>query len=314
MSESVSAQVDRGYHQAVTAPARVPSFVSVIIPVYNARHLIDAQLSALATQDYPGEFEVIVSDNGSTDGLQDHLRDHPLGQALNLTVVDSSTAPGAAHARNVGIDRAKGDFLAFCDADDQAHPEWLSALVEAAPGSDAVAGTVETHTLNSAEIQRWLPMPDPSERPMLFGWKPSIFSGSFGMWRTTSETVEGFDERYARGGEDNDLALRIHFAGLSLAHAPAALVSVRLRSTMGDVWRQMVKYGEADAKVYAAYVDRGVPRRPRLAVVAEVIRLTLTNPLLPQRISGTSRGHWVQSCAHLVGRAIGSVKYRTYFL
>ncbi|SEL35308.1 Glycosyl transferase family 2 [Rhodococcus maanshanensis] len=286
----------------------------MIIPAYNAKHTIDAQLSALAAQDYPGGFEVIVSDNGSTDGLQDHIRNHPLAQDLTLSVVDSSTSPGAAHARNVGIYQAKGDFLAFCDADDQAHRQWLSALVEAAPASDAVAGTVETYTLNSAEVQRWLPMPDPSERPMLFGWKPSLFSGSFGMWRTTSEAVDGFDERYARGGEDNDLALRIHLAGLSLAHAPEALVSVRLRSTFRDVWRQMVKYGEADAKVYAAYVDQGVPRRPRLAVFVEVLRLTLTNPLLPQRISGTSRGHWVQSCAHLVGRTIGSVKYRTYFL
>ncbi|MET4613304.1 glycosyltransferase involved in cell wall biosynthesis [Rhodococcus sp. PvR044] len=298
----------------MTAPARVPSFVSVIIPAYNARHLIDTQLSALAAQNYLGEFEVIVSDNCSTDGLQEHLADHPLEHALSLTVIDSSTVPGAAHARNMGIARAKGDFLAFCDADDQAHQGWLSALVEAAPGSDAVAGTVETHTLNSAEVQRWLPMPDPSERPMLFGWKPSIFSGSFGMWRTTSDALEGFDENYARGGEDNDLALRIHLAGLSLAHAPAALVSVRLRSTFGDVWRQMVKYGEADAKVYAAYVDRGIPRRPRFAVALEILRLTLTNPLLPQRVSGTSRGHWVQSSAHLVGRAIGSIRYRTYFL
>ncbi|WFR71785.1 glycosyltransferase family A protein [Prescottella defluvii] len=145
--------------------SRTPALVSVVLPALNATPVIDVQLAALAGQDYPGEFEVIVADNGSTDGLARHLSGHPLAERLRLRRVDAGAAPGAAHARNVGVDAARGDFIVFCDADDQAHPQWLRRLVARAADFDAVSGPVETTTLNSARTAEWTPVNAPTSVP-----------------------------------------------------------------------------------------------------------------------------------------------------
>ena len=86
--------------------------VSVIIPVHNARDVLDEQLRALAHQDYDGPFEVVVSDNGSTDGVREFVQDHALRARLNLKYVDSSGTPGASHARNRGAEAADSHRVA----------------------------------------------------------------------------------------------------------------------------------------------------------------------------------------------------------
>lgn len=131
-----------------------PRLVSVVIPTYNASSTIDEQLHALAAQDYEGPLEVIVSDNNSTDGIRDLIEDHPLVDQLRLRWVSASRKQGVSHARNVGVDKATGDFIAFCDADDRVHPDWLSAMVGAAENADLVSGALETASINSSEVQR----------------------------------------------------------------------------------------------------------------------------------------------------------------
>ncbi|MFD4183941.1 glycosyltransferase family 2 protein, partial [Rhodococcus sp. NPDC058514] len=99
-----------------------PTRVSVVIAALNVVDVIDVQLTALAEQEYDGDLEVVVGDNGSTDGLRAHLEGHPLREQLGLRWVDASGARGVSHARNVGVAAATGDFIAFCDADDRVDP------------------------------------------------------------------------------------------------------------------------------------------------------------------------------------------------
>ncbi|NKS71923.1 glycosyltransferase [Rhodococcus hoagii] len=168
-------------------------------------------------QDYPGPFEVLVSDNGSTDGLRDHVADHPLAEKLRLRYVDASGARGPSHARNLGTAAADGDFIAYCDADDQAHPQWLRELVCRASDFDAVSGPVETSTLNSAEAAAWTPVNPPDRRTELPGMFPVAGSCNLGMWRETVDAVGPWDTKYVRGSQDVDYCLRIQ-----LAAAPSA--------------------------------------------------------------------------------------------
>ena len=100
--------------------------ISVVIPVRDGAATIGDQLEALGQQTYQGEWEIVIADNGSTDGtaeLAERSWSHPRAA---LRVVDASSRPGSSFARNRGAIEAAGDFLAFCDADDIVAPGWLT--------------------------------------------------------------------------------------------------------------------------------------------------------------------------------------------
>ena len=92
----------------------VPPRVSVIIPAYNAAAFIDEALRSVLDQDYPN-LEVIVIDDGSTDETAERLAAYA-SQALCIHQPNSGGYVGAA--RNAGMARATGEYLAFLDADD----------------------------------------------------------------------------------------------------------------------------------------------------------------------------------------------------
>src|SRR5436190_10421104 len=124
-----------------------PRLVSVVIPVRNAARLLADQLYALAAQDYDGHWEVVVADNGSSDGSAAVAR--RLARRLpSLRVVDASGRRGVGPARNAGAAAAGGDLLAFCDADNVADRGWLGEIVRAATSADLVVGATIVDRVN----------------------------------------------------------------------------------------------------------------------------------------------------------------------
>ena len=121
--------------------------LSVVIPCYNAAATIGEQLEALARQEWDGDWEVVVSDNGSTDGSQDVV--HGFKDRLpELRLVDSSATRGASYARNVGIEQARGDWILTCDDDDVAADNYVAAMAEALGIHDFVACRHDPRPLN----------------------------------------------------------------------------------------------------------------------------------------------------------------------
>ena len=98
--------------------------ISVVIATYNQRGRLRLVLSGLATQTFSeGQFEVIVVDDGSTDGTGDFLREY---EQISLKVIPLQTNVGACRARNIGIAEARGDLVAFLDGDALPDPDWLA--------------------------------------------------------------------------------------------------------------------------------------------------------------------------------------------
>lgn len=294
--------------------SRTPALVSVVVPARNATPVIDVQLTALAGQDYTGEFEVIVADNGSTDGLARHLSGHPLAERLRLRRVDAGAARGAAYARNVGVDAARGDFIAFCDADDQAHPQWLRRLVSRAADADAVSGPVETTTLNSARAAGWTPVNAPTVRTEVPGLFPVAGSCNLGMWRGTIDKVGPWDVDCLGGGEDVDYCLRIQLAGLTFGHEPEAMMAYRVKSSYPALWRQQYAWAQSDVDTFVRYRDRGHRRRNPLLALAMPVLLVLRNPLLPQSVTKLPTGTWIHYLAGFAGRIRGSIRHRVLYV
>ena len=111
--------------------------VSVIVPARNAAAPLRRALAALSRQDFEGDLELIVVDDGSTDGTADVAR------AAGATVVELPENVGSADARNAGAAVASAPVLAFTDADCEPAPEWLRAGLRALEGADLVQGRVE---------------------------------------------------------------------------------------------------------------------------------------------------------------------------
>ena len=106
--------------------------VSVIMPVYNDASGIEISLKALVAQVYPHDaYEVIVVDNGSSDGTPQVVRQFQerYPELVHLAVEDQTQ--GSYAARNRGIHAARGEILAFTDADCIPVPEWLEEGVKA---------------------------------------------------------------------------------------------------------------------------------------------------------------------------------------
>lgn len=105
--------------------------VTVIVPVYNTKcYLSDCLDSLLAQTLAPEDLEILVVDDGSTDGTGE-LADAYAADHANLRVIHQKNA-GTSAARNTGINEAQGTYLGFVDSDDTVSPGMYEALLEAA--------------------------------------------------------------------------------------------------------------------------------------------------------------------------------------
>lgn len=99
--------------------------LSVIIPVYNAEKTVGAALESVVLQDFIGEMEIIVVNDGCTDGSMDIVSNFKKNHSKYHIRIISQKNAGAAAARNRGLLAASGEFIALLDADDQ----WLAGKI-----------------------------------------------------------------------------------------------------------------------------------------------------------------------------------------
>jgi glycosyltransferase involved in cell wall biosynthesis len=107
----------------------VEKLVSVVVPAYNVENYIVAALTSALSQPGARQIEVIVVDDGSTDGTSEQLKilqkAHSQG---NLKIVHQANG-GVSSARNVGLAHAAADYIAFLDADDLWHPDFCKIVL-----------------------------------------------------------------------------------------------------------------------------------------------------------------------------------------
>ena len=105
-------------------------FVSVVVPTYNRKDALKDCLDSLFNQSYPPEtYEVIVIDDGSTDGTKEFLRGY--SQRIPRLKYFTQSNKGPAAARNLGIRNSSGEIVCFTDDDCIADKEWIKNLVKA---------------------------------------------------------------------------------------------------------------------------------------------------------------------------------------
>jgi glycosyltransferase involved in cell wall biosynthesis len=288
----------------------VPALVSVILPVRNEEAHLAQQLRALAGQTYAGPWELVVVDNGSTDGsiaIVEAWRE----RFPALRVVDASAKPGLNYARNRGAAGAHGELLAFADADDEASPPWLEGLVTAAGDADLVGGPLDEDALNNGISDAWIPRERLTELPEAYGFLLYVPGGNCAVWARLADELR-WNERYVVGGSDVEFSWRAQFAGARLGFASEAVMRRRYPSSLGVLARKYFAYGAAGPLVYREFRAAGMPPSP----VGEALRawtwLLRTSPRAAY--SREFRGRWVRIAAKRCGRAVGSLRERTLYL
>lgn len=109
--------------------------ISIIVPIYNAERYLEACLASLLSQSEK-ELQILLVDDGSTDGSLAIAKDYAAKDA-RIQVYHQSNA-GQSAARNIGLQHAKGEFIAFVDADDAIEPDWCKKHLAAIEGVDYV--------------------------------------------------------------------------------------------------------------------------------------------------------------------------------
>jgi glycosyltransferase involved in cell wall biosynthesis len=285
--------------------------LSVVIPCRNEAARIGAQLDRLAEQSSPDPWEIIVADNGSTDATIDVVRRYQ-EKLKHLRLVDASDRIGVNHARNAGAAAARGEFVVFCDADDEVQPGWLAAMGDALRRHDLVAGRIDSHSLNepwSAALRGAAQ----AEGLARFGNLSYVLGANLGVRRALHETVGGFDEDFVGGADDADYSWRLRQAGVEPHFEPRAVVAYRFRNDFRALFHQARFYGVGAVSLYRKHRLHGLPeqRHPLLAGVLSWVGLLKSLPVPPSR---QSLATFAWSLGWKVGMLEGSIRNRIVLL
>jgi GT2 family glycosyltransferase/peptidoglycan/xylan/chitin deacetylase (PgdA/CDA1 family) len=229
----------------------VKDMISVVIPTYNRAHWLSGALESLVKQQTGGrfEYELIVVDNNSSDDTARVIKEFTDKYPHQVRYFHQ-LEPGDAPTRNCGLAHAGGNWIAFFDDDQLAHPDWLQQLLTAARFLDAriVGGAVHLDlpdkTLRELgpicrEALREIDYHDqyhPYINDELPGTNTALVS------RDVFEQIGMFDETMATGGSDTDFFMKARRAGIGLWYAHRAIIRHRIAAN-----RLMPEYFRWDA-------------------------------------------------------------------
>jgi glycosyltransferase involved in cell wall biosynthesis len=281
--------------------------ISVIVPVRNGMPWLDQQLQALAEQECHEPWEVLVTDNNSTDGSRS-VAQKWVDRCHMMRLVDASTAKGPGGTRNAGVAVAKGDLLAFCDADDVVHPGWLIAHLLALTEADLSAGVFDYWSLNGRPAPTPLAYAPPPAMTM-FGFLPAAGSGNLGIRRSAFEELGGFAEDLMTG-EDLDLSWRAQLLGHRLVVNSEAVLARRDQQGFRAVFRRYTAYGRSGPALFRRFRKEGL-RRDLVLAAKTWMWLAVSAPRLLQP---EFRDHWARVAGMRTGRLLASVRTKILFL
>jgi glycosyltransferase involved in cell wall biosynthesis len=233
-------------------------FFSVIIPSYNRKNELDHLLESLEKQSLPVEqYEVVVVDDGSTDGTAEWIGSFQAATPLHLRFFQQDhRGPGAA--RNCGAEKAAGRVLVFTDSDCIVPNNWLAEIkrvfdsdpvVQAFGGPDDASPDFlpllkainysMTSFLTTGGMRG-------SKRKRLAKYYPRSFN--MGLRRELYQRSGGFGD--LRHGQDVEFSRRIVKSGAKIAYIPNAPVFHKRRASLGAFFKQVFNWGVARINLY----------------------------------------------------------------
>jgi glycosyltransferase involved in cell wall biosynthesis len=286
--------------------------VSVVIPVRNGAATLGAQLEALARQEVSEPWEVVVADNGSTDGTAE-VAESFRARLPELTVVRVDHGFGINIARNAGVSAARGDRILICDADDVVQPGWIAAHLEGLREYDLTGGALDEETLNTPEVARFNAGPPQAELPTSGGFLPYATGNNMAFHRKVWDAVQGFDEAWVRGATEIEFCWRAQLAGFSLGWVSAAVVAYRHGATLRSEVRRRYRSARAVPRLFAHFRKDGMPGTRTVRALRAWAWIGYRAPSALWG-AGAARMKWLQVLAWRAGLVAGSIRYGVWYL
>ncbi len=250
--------------------------ISVIVTTFQrARHL-ELCLAGVGRQAPGVLFEVIVADDGSTDGTADVVGKLRKRAAFDVKFVrQEHEGFRLARLRNQAAQVARGDYLVFLDGDCVPCDHWLEGHARARrPGTfgvgarhqltEAETARVTRGQIEAAGVSPSIPRRERRRLKRLLGWnrlyrltglkdRPKLVGANFGVWLADYEAVNGFDERFVGWGfEDEDFSRRLTALGRRKVSVVAEAPAVHLWHLPDPSFR-----GRARLSANSGYFHRG---------------------------------------------------------
>lgn len=289
---------------------------SFVIPAYNEADDIAQTLEAVRSQRYPAH-EIIVVDDGSTDGTQEIVR-QLADRGRPITLIEHDQNRHIAAARNTGLRAATGDIVVFLDADDTVPPDFLERLVPSYwSGVDCVC--VESQVEHGDTVARYIQ----AEHELYFGGGDWVgFSAGFSCRREAALGVL-FPEELG-GAEEVVFFERLMERGFSCATDFSLVIGRRFPTTISGYWKQWVARARPAPHICYFVRERPLPVVIARRVLVGARALVSTLAVLPaifaarQRAAKSPRGlgdlpafwflHHVQLIASRVGEWQGVLR------
>jgi glycosyltransferase involved in cell wall biosynthesis len=244
--------------------------VSVAVPCYNGAKYLGSTIESLLQQSRPAD-EVLVIDDGSTDGSAEIARRYP------VQVVFHGQNHGLATARNTAVKVAQGDILAFIDVDASADRDWLAHLIQ--PYEDESVHGVGGQGLEiniQSLADRWRQLhatQSHGESPrqsvdFLYG-----LNMSFRLY--VLRQTGGFCTDLRTNAEDMDIGYRLNDAGFRLDYRPEARVYHQRQDSIRSLRRTMYNW------YFWAFLIKRKNRRNPWTLLAGTVRRVLWSETWP---------------------------------
>lgn len=235
--------------------------LSVVVPVLNARTSLPGFLRAMEAQRFPADRrEVLIVDNGSTDGTLESVRACRF-PGLRLLLRHDRRGPYAA--RNLGVAAARGDVVAFTDADCLPREDWLEkGLARVAGGAARVAGRVHPRVSSAPTFAERLDATRFLRQDAFvkegFGATANLF-----IAREVFDRMGPFDERFLSGG-DYEYGRRATNAGIPIVYEPEAVVEHVCRRSFRPLARKAARVGFGFGQFLRLHGARSAPLLRRI--------------------------------------------------
>jgi GT2 family glycosyltransferase len=225
--------------------------ISVIVCSFNGARTIRECCKALTRLDYL-DYEVIVVDDGSTDGTAEIAREYGFR-------VISTENRGLSSARNTGLAVASGEIVAYVDDDAYPDPHWLRFLAEGFKRADlaALGGPNIPPPQDGLVAQCVANAPGGPIHVLLSDTEAEHIPGCNMAFRVAAlRELGGFDTQFRVAGDDVDVCWRVLERGWRIGFHPGAMVWHHRRGTIGSFWKQQRGYGRAEALLERKWPSR----------------------------------------------------------